>query len=314
MLRTDCLNPSIKAFNLPRTFTVDGTTATAWLPCALATMREKGAKDEEVAIILHRYIPARAAAWTFYSPGDDYVHIDALWGLPDGLQFLSHDTFQVDARTGVELAAQVRFKPDFLQEQDDGAWRYVPVARQYGRDRVLSRDALRTLTLQTVAIAKNIKDRAQITWFCDLPEELGLGQHLPWYRSKEFMGVAAAQRPALPERRAQSLADLSSLEREDTRFIIRVAPEIELVREDDKFLDRVIALARARDLPVELAGSVLGHAYYRLRDASILVIIPQAKYPRVRGRRRHFKVVRDAMPQNIAAKGERVSVARLYFR
>lgn len=311
VLRTDTLHPMIKAFNLPRTYTVNGATAAAWLRETLVTMREKGAKDEEVAIIMHKYIPARAAAWTFYSPGDDLVQIDALWGLPDGLQFLSHDTFQVDARSGKELAAQVRFKPDFLQEQDDGAWRYVPIARQYGRDRVLSREALRTLALQTVAIANNIKDRAQIMWFCDLPEELGLGHHLPWYRSKEFVGVATAERPALPERRAQSLADLQRLEADQSRFIIRVTPEVELVRDDDQFLDRVIELARARDLPVDLAGSVLGHAYYRLRDAGIVVIVPQAKYPRVRGRQRFSKIVRDSMPQNITAKGERVSVARL---
>jgi predicted house-cleaning noncanonical NTP pyrophosphatase (MazG superfamily) len=311
VLRTDTLNPAVKPMNLPRTFTVDGRAATKWLRGTLATMRRKGATNKEVAIILHRYIPARAAAWTFYAPGDDFVQIDALWGLPDGLQFLSHDTFQVDARTGIELAAQVRFKPDFLQEQDDGQWRYVQVARQFGRDRVLSREALRALTLQTVAIARNIKDRAQIMWFCDLPEELGLGQHLPWYRSKEFAGVSSAERPELPLRRVQSLSDLDALERSGGRFIIRVAPEVQLVREDDKFLDRVISLAQAHNLPVELAGSVLGHAFYRLRGAGIMVIVPQPKYPRARGRQRHFKVVRDAIPQNIAAKGERVSVARL---
>jgi predicted house-cleaning noncanonical NTP pyrophosphatase (MazG superfamily) len=148
-------------------------------------------------------------------------------------------------------------------------------------------------------------------WFCDLPEELGLGQHLPWYRSKEFAGVSSAERPALPERRAQSLADLDALERAEGRFIVRVAPEVQLVREDDKFLDRVILLAQAHNLPVELAGSVLGHAFYRLRGAGIMVIVPQPKYPRARGRQRHFKVVRDAIPQNIAAKGERVRVGRL---
>jgi predicted house-cleaning noncanonical NTP pyrophosphatase (MazG superfamily) len=311
VLRTDCVNTTIKPFNLPRTHTVNGKAAAAWLRETLAVMQGKGARSDEVAIILHQYIPARAAAWSFYSPGDDFVQIDCLWGLPDGLQFLSHDSFQVDARTGEELSAQVRYKPDFLQEQDDGAWRYLPIARQYGRDRVLSRDALRTLALETVAISRKIKDRAQIMWFCDLPEELGLGQHLPWYRSKEFVGFAAAQRPPLPVRRARSLADLDDLEKDEGRFIILVAPDVELVRNDDLFLDRVIELARSRDLPVELAGSVLGHAYYRLRGAGILVIVPQPKYPRVRGRQRHFKVVRDAIPQNIAAKGERVSFARL---
>ncbi len=274
-------------------------------------MFAKGVAANEIAIILHRYIPARAAAWTYYSPGDDFVQIDCLWGLPDGLQFLPHDTLQIDARTGEELAAQIRFKPDSLQEQDDGSWRYVAIARQYGRDRVLSRDALRYLALETVAVAHKIKDRAQIMWFCDLPEELGIGQHLPWFRSREFAEFEPTARPPLSSKRAQNLADLEAIERLANRFIIQVAPEVELVRDDDAFLDRVIAIASKRSLPVELCGSILGHAYYRLRGAGILVLVPQPKYTRVRGRHRHYKVVRDAIPANIQAKGERVTFARL---
>jgi predicted house-cleaning noncanonical NTP pyrophosphatase (MazG superfamily) len=311
VLRTDCSNAAVRTFNLPRTHTVDGTTAARWVRDTLKVMAAKGAAPNEIAIILHRYIPARASAWTYYSLGDDYVQVDCLWGLPDGLQFLPHDTLQIDARTGEELAAQIRFKPDFLQEQGDGSWSYVGIARQYGRDRVLSREALRHLALQTVAVARKIKDRAQIMWFCDLPEGLGMGQHLPWFRSKEFAGFEPAARPALPTRRARNLADLDALDRDTSRFIIQVAPEVELVREDDAFLDRAIAIASVRDLPVELDGSILGHAYYRLRGAGILVLVPQPKYPRVRGRHRHYKVVRDAIPQNIQAKGERVTFARL---
>jgi len=311
VLRTDCSNAAVRTFNLPRTHTVDGAAAASWIRETLAAMASKGAAAGEIAIILHRYIPARAAAWTYYSIGDDFVQIDCLWGLPDGLQFLPHDTLQVDARTGDELAVQVRFKPDLLQEQDDGSWRYVGIARQYGRDRVLSREALRHLALETVAIARKIKDRAQIMWFCDLPEELGIGQHLPWFRSKEYAGFEPAARPALPTKAARNLADLDVLDRDTSRFIIQVTPDVELIREDDTFLDRVIAIARARSLPVELDGSILGHAYYRLRGAGILVLVPQPKYPRVRGRHRHYKVVRDAIPQNIQAKGERVTFARL---
>lgn len=170
---------------------------------------------------------------------------------------------------------------------------------------------MRHLALETVAVAHKIKGRAQIMWFCDLPEELGIGQHLPWFRSREYAGFEPTARPALPTRRARTLDDLDALERDSNRFIIQVAPEVELVREDEAFLDRVIAIASKRGLPVELDGSILGHAYYRLRGAGILVLVPQPKYPRVRGRHRHYKVVRDAIPQNIQAKGELVTFARL---
>lgn len=311
VLRTDCKDPKIRSFNLPRTHTVDGNQASRWIKTTLQAMATKGANAADVAIILHSYIPARAAAWSYYSPGDDVVQLDCLWGLPDGLQFLTHDSFQIDARTGEELAAQVRYKRDFLQEQDDGSWRYVAVARQFGRDRVLSRDALRVIALETVSIARNIKERAQIMWFCDLPPELGMGAHLPWFRSKEFMGYAAASRPPLPTRRVRTLADLEALEHDERRFIIVAAPDVELVRDDDAFLDRLIVLATSRGLMVELSGSILGHAYYRLRSAGVVVLVAQPKYPRVRGLHRHFKVVRDAIPENIAAKGERVSFGRL---
>ncbi|SFR97199.1 nucleoside triphosphate pyrophosphohydrolase [Sphingomonas jatrophae] len=311
VLRTDCKDPKVKSFNLPRTHTVNGETAARWVSQTLSDLSSGGVAQDDIAIIVHRYIPARAAAWSYYSPGDDIVRVDCLWGLPDGLQFLSHDSFQLDARTGEELAADVRFKPDFLQEQNDGSWRYVQVARQYGRDRTLSREALRFIALETVSIARKIKDRAQVMWFCDLPATLGLGQHLPWYRSREFVGFEAAKRPPLPTCRVRNETDLNTASLRQDRFIIWVAPEVELVRDDDRFLDRVILLAQTRSLPVEVAGSVLGHAYYRLRAAGILVLVPHPKYPRVRGRHRHYKVVRDAIPQSIAAKGERVSAARL---
>ena len=105
----------------------------------------------------------------------------------------------------------------------------------------------------------------------------GHGQHLPWFRSKEFAGFEPAARPALPTRRARNLVDLDALDRDTSRFIIQVAPDVELVREDDAFLDRVIAIASVRDLPVELDSSILGHAHYRLRGAGILVLVPQPK-------------------------------------
>jgi predicted house-cleaning noncanonical NTP pyrophosphatase (MazG superfamily) len=311
VLRTDCCDPKIDPYNLPRTYTVDGATAATWVADKLTELGSKGIAAADIAIILHRYIPARAAAWTYYSPGDQIVLIDGLWGLADGLQFLSHDSFQVDARTGEELAAAVRFKPNFLQEQDDGTWRDVRVARQYGRDRVLSREALRVMALETVAVAQNIKDRAQIMWFCDLPSEVGLGQYLPWYRSEKFAGLPQPGRPQLPARHVSNLAHLEALEQNAERCIIWVEPEVELVRDDDHFLDRVIALALARNLPVELAGSVLGHAYYRLRGSGVLVLVPHPKYDRVRGLQRHYKVVRDDIPRNILAKGERVIFGRL---
>ncbi|HEY0027232.1 MAG TPA: nucleoside triphosphate pyrophosphohydrolase [Allosphingosinicella sp.] len=311
VIRTDCRDPSVKVFNLPRTHTVDGQTALQWLRETTEEMTLKGAAATDVCFILHRYIPARAAAWSYYSPGDALVRIDCLWGLPDGLQFLSHDSFEIDARTDEELAAEVRFKRNILQEQKDGSWKYVAVARQFGRDRVLSSDALRHLAAQTVAVARRVNERAQIMWFCDLPEELGLGRHLPWYRSRDYLTHRRVERPPYRSKHVRTLADLEAIASEPPPFIIVAQPEADLVRDDDRFLDRVIDIARSKNVPVELPGSTLGHAYYRLRDAGIIVVSSQPKYSRTRGKTAHRKLVRDDIPSSIAAKGETVSFGRL---
>ncbi len=311
VLRTDCSDPKVRGFNLPRTHTVSGPEAVSWLGRTLKGMENNGIRSEDIVFILHQYIPARAAAWSYYSPGEALVRVDCLWGLPDGLQFLSHDSFELDARTGDEIAAEVRFKRDFLQEQADGSWRYVSVARQFGRDRVLSAEALRAIALQTVAIAKRLDERAQIMWFCDLPPELGLGQYLPWYRSRDFSTHHKIERPALRARPVHTLLDLESIEKEDGRFILTLQPDANLIRADESFLDRVIEVAVKRNLPVELKGSILGHAYYRLRDEGVIVLTTQPKYIRSRGKKSHRKLVRDAIPANIAAKGELVSFGRL---
>lgn len=311
VLRTDCCDPNMRGFNLPRTHTVSGDEAVRWLHDTIKYMRGEGVKDGDFAFILHQYIPARAAAWSYYEPGDSLVHVDCLWGLPDGLQFLSHDSFELDARTGAEVSADVRFKRHFLQEQPDGAWKYVPVARQFSRDRVLHANDLREIALSTVAVANGLEQRTQIMWFCDLPPEIGLGKHLPWYRSRDFLVHLRVERPALRTRQVRTLADLDTLAGETGQVILQLQPTADLIRADDQYLDRVIEIAMARDLPVELPGSILGHAYYRLRDARVLVLSAQPKYRRARGRTSFRKLVRDSIPANIAAGGEQVSFGRL---
>ena len=311
VLRTDCKDPTVPRFNLPRTNTVSGEKASVWLKDTITSMLARGVLAADVAFIMHRYIPARAAAWSYFAPGDQFVTVDCLWGLPDGLQFLAHDSYQVDALNGDILSAETRYKRHFLQEQEDGEWSYVQVAREYGRDRVLSKEALEHIAQQSVKISDKIKDQAQIMWFCDIPAEMGLGEQLPWFRSKDYMEHSQAKRPAIPSYKISNLKELDLFNKTAGRFILLLSPEVDLVRDDDAFLDRVIEVALGRDLPVQLDGSTLGHAYYKMKAAGIMVLSSQPKYRRSRRKTVYNKVVRDAIPANIALKGEKVSFGRL---
>jgi predicted house-cleaning noncanonical NTP pyrophosphatase (MazG superfamily) len=97
-----------------------------------------------------------------------------------------------------------------------------------------------------------------------------------------------------------------------SKVILRVSPTAKLIR-DEYFLDAVIATAKQHELPVELAGSLLGHAYYKIRSAGIVVYTaePYAAYFRVRGRKMFHKLVRNEIPKKIGMGGAKTIQARL---
>jgi hypothetical protein len=85
------------------------------------SLKKRGATAEEICFILHRFIPAASAAWALAKPDSQIVRVDSLWGIPDGLQFLPHDTFEFDVKRKVVSAETFRYKTSFIQEVDDSA-------------------------------------------------------------------------------------------------------------------------------------------------------------------------------------------------
>lgn len=82
---------------LPRT---DGIStaedAKKWLCDSYARLSKEFRKS--AIFIFHNYIPAISSAFAYASPGDKLVRIEALWGLPEGLYYYSHDKYLVDTR------------------------------------------------------------------------------------------------------------------------------------------------------------------------------------------------------------------------
>jgi hypothetical protein len=52
----------------------------------LVQMGEAGASARDVCFLVHKFIPARTGAWARADPASAIVRVDALWGVPDGLQ------------------------------------------------------------------------------------------------------------------------------------------------------------------------------------------------------------------------------------
>src|SRR5690606_12268061 len=95
VIRTDIVSDDLSQKQLlPRTHEVRNfDEAKDWLIKNSSALLEKLSANSELAFIFHNFIPAEAAAFAFSAPGERKVQIEALWGIPEGLYYNSHDKY-----------------------------------------------------------------------------------------------------------------------------------------------------------------------------------------------------------------------------
>lgn len=302
VVRTDVDQEGFPRFNLPRTDTVCALKAVEWCEAQLAVLRERGAADENMMFLIHAFLPASASAWAYADPNQSDVRVDALWGLPDGLQVLPVDSYEVIPSLRRIIPTRSTFKPKFLRETEEGKWTYVNVLRSKGRSPVLTPKDIREIAIRTRAISEKIGEFAQIMWFCGIPPEYGVGRNLPWFRSGERFDPAPRAAVKYKSFPVHNLDDLKNVP--SSHAAIEFTPDPDQIR-NEELLSAVIEKAKTYQLPVKLNGSVLGHVYYKLCEEEIGLILPNvSKYKRTRERRVFGKIVRDKIPRNITSGGE----------
>lgn len=313
--RTDCRSKAVEKLNLPRTNSVSPEDAVKFMKTTARRLVKQGASPRDICFILHRFIPATSAAWVLADPKLQIVRIDSLWGIPDGLQFLPHDTFQFDVRRKKISSETYRYKVSFIQESENGSWREIKISRHFGRATSLSAPDVREVAMQTHRIASDLGEKIQVMWFCGIPAALKIGRNLPWFRMEapetkiEFSRPVAPVRPRIRIRTRRDLEKAKVLDVD--RYVLIVQPDVELIRDDD-FLKELERIALAIRAPVELYGSVLAHAYYMLTRGGVTVVAAgEPQYSRVRGRRVFAKLVRDEIPREIASHGEQTVLAQI---
>lgn len=309
VVRTDCNQIGAPSFNLPRTDTVSAKVAVDWSIETLESLEDNGFNPANIVFLVHGFIPAAASAWVYAQPDNPITIVDALWGLPDGLQVLPHDTYQVNTIRGHVTPPNSRYKPRFLFENADGSWNYKDILRSKGRSKVLKQKDILEVAQRTSRISQKLGKDAQIMWFGGIPDSHGVGRNIPWYLARESIDHAPRVTTRYPPYEVRNLGDLRRLP--DRKAMIRLSPDAELIR-DDSFLQSVIDIALEKRLPVELHGSLLGHTYYRLSNAGVGVALAEApKYYRSREKRSFGKLVRDNVPASIESGGEQVVEALL---
>lgn len=309
VVRTDCVQEGVESFNLPRTDTITVEDAIDWCHATMAEFAKRGIHERNYIFLFHAFLPARAAAWAYAKPDNPVVIVDALWGLPDGLQVLPVDTYEVNVFRHTVVGTKTTFKPKFLTELEDGTWGYRNVQSRCGRFQVLTKADKLEIATRTAKIANKLGEDAQIMWFCNIPLAYQVKRNFPWFRSREKFDPAPRQEFQYKPFVVSKPDDLKFLS--DEKVTIRLSPEANLIR-DEALLDAVVTAAKEKSLPVLMEGSILGHAFYRLNQEGIPVVLANApKYYRKRNRQVFGKLVRDKIPAAIAAGGETVKEAKL---
>jgi len=275
-------------------------------------MHQRGLGPQDFCFIVHQYIPSRSSAFCLAYPDRPRVRVDSIWGLPDGLLFYPHDSFELDLQKPEAAKKHVRFKDDYLAPSSDGQWLPAKAGRPWDWTCSATDEELALIGRDSQKLANHLGDCVQVMWFVGIPNGLGLPSSLPWWhkRGKPPQPIEEADPRVFSRKRLRicSEDDLERIQAEDPTAlqgtVVRLIPRPELLR-DGQFLEAVASLANEHGLPLELQGSPLHHAYYQLARLGVRIQCTDVFAP-VFKEQIFGKLVRDRIPLEIERRGERV--------
>lgn len=275
----------------------------------------KGLTTTDFCFLVHRFIPAETGSYSIAAPDERRVRVDSIWGVPDGLLCLAHDSFEVDAH-GKELWRRIRCKAEYIDFAADGSWFEKPAGTEWDWKPSIALKDLAVVADQARRIANHLGSPVEVMHFVSCDRTSGLPSVLPWYvRETERLSydLETAPRFGWQAHLVRSPSDLEGVEdvlksSPDGIASIRLRASTQHVH-DREFVNEVARVASTYDVPVDLEGSVLAHTFYMLRKAMVKVrAVDSDAPPEVSGAQFFDKLVRDRIPEMIEGGGEHVIV------
>jgi predicted house-cleaning noncanonical NTP pyrophosphatase (MazG superfamily) len=319
VVRTDVGTSNDEDLLLPRTeTTADPTAISSFLIGAASQLTDQGVDPNEICFIAHRFIPARAGAICRSYPNFPRVRIDAIWGLPDGLLYFPHDSFELDVDSG-SILKSLRCKEIYLDYDETGTWFRKEAGYPWDWLASLTDDELRFIGYCSRTLSSHLGRGIDTMFFVGVDERTGVAPCLPWFYTTKLpkdddRGPDHARHRVRDVVAVGSLPDVEKVRRQfaevavDQRPAVLFSPVGDDLR-DRKLIHGVAELAKDLGLRVELDGSALSHVYYMLRSADVDVRC-RLNFEASQPRREFAKLVRDLMPAQIESRRESTRVYR----
>lgn len=273
-----------------------------------------GVQAVRICFIAHRFIPAIASAFSLATPSNRRVRIDALWGLPDGLEFCPHDSFEVDSRTGSRVATRIRYKPLFLAALPSESWSVEHLGAPWDWKPALDSSSLREIAKASFRLADELQKPVVTMWFVGVLPHSGHPKLLPWRSltadAPMQIGSAVGSHFKSSPLVVRNKGDLARVKENPTRASsVILRPDGPHLR-DESFLKELGNLVKSHDLRIDLEGSPLSHAFYVLQRTGAQVACVDPINPKS-VRQKFQKLVRDRIPIQIRRGGEHAETIKL---
>lgn len=328
IIRTDIATDSKEDRQLlPRTEGIQEVeNAKQWLCENYAKVAKE--KNKKPIFIMHNYIPAFSSAFAYAKPGERIVKVEALWGLPEGLYYYSHDKYQVDTvkaaienslNSNYKVKTIKNYKKYFVCPMKSGCWEVQTLASPYDWDPAIPKeDWVKEIAYVTRKISEVEKKSVSVMWFVGVDKKRYGCDVFPWYHEEfEYDEKRTLPRNKLSFEKTCAIHTTKDLETlmklsykgvSNIRNILVQPTDVSILR-DRQIIDKVGELAKNLGATILLEGGVLSHAYYQLMRTGAKV---EVRNPFEKEKSLEFnKLVRDKIPEKISNNGEEAFTTQL---
>ncbi len=270
VVRTDLLSAEGQVDLLPTSSpSRDPDQLFEFIQAAFTALGAAGHEATACAALASPLVPVRVSALASAGPGCDHVRIDALWGFPDGLLYLPHDTFEVEA---AEVRSTIRCKPACLLLAQDARLE-VRLGAPLDWGETLNREEVHQIARWARATSVAVGEPVRLMALARLGGQQGASHCIPFHFFRVRRSTSRESQSVLRTGGVVAVRDPATLENLPSGAgAISLEPGPRYAR-DIRFLREVASVGRKRGIVILFSGSPLGHARFILEREGATVVI-----------------------------------------